>query len=445
MIAQKMKPFACCSPLLPGGYQLLVGAELEETQDLLDQLFKATLIAISIIFALSAIIGSLMARKMLRSINATRNEELMQSMQQVTNNLAHDLRNPLNRIRHRLESARYKAMSDDEFSDFNEDTINDIDGVISTFNSLLSIAQIESGESRKSWENFQLNELLDDLSELYEVVASEQGLKWNYQIEETLKLNGSKQLLAQLFTNLLDNAIQVFPRKRARKIKIMTIRKFESHLPNVHPTAYVDETALVSGEVEIGEDSSVWPMTVIRGDVNYIKIGKRTNIQDASVLHVTHAPNEHSEKIGAAQTGYALIIGDDVTVGHKALLHACEIRDRVLVGMGAIVMDGTVVEEETMIAAGSVVPPRKTLESGILMGGVFAAEMPFTLSITGKNFEIKKSLSISEAKEDKNKINFDFKDKSGADYNFDLKYKTLPKNRSYPTNLDITIKDGSWQ
>ena len=149
----------------------------------------------------------------------------------------------------------------------------------------------------------------------------------------------------------------------------MTIRKFESHLPNVHPTAYVDETALVSGEVEIGEDSSVWPMTVIRGDVNYIKIGKRTNIQDASVLHVTHAPNEHSEKIGAVQTGYALIIGDDVTIGHKALLHACEIKDRVLVGMGAIVMDGTVVEEDTMIAAGSVVPPRKTLESGYLWVG----------------------------------------------------------------------------
>lgn len=149
----------------------------------------------------------------------------------------------------------------------------------------------------------------------------------------------------------------------------MAIRKFESHLPNIHPTAYVDETALVSGEVEIGEDSSVWPMTVIRGDVNYIKIGKRTNIQDASVLHVTHAPNSHSEKIGATQTGYALIIGDDVTVGHKALLHACEIKNRVLVGMGAIVMDGTIVEEDTMIAAGSVVPPRKTLESGYLWVG----------------------------------------------------------------------------
>ena len=149
----------------------------------------------------------------------------------------------------------------------------------------------------------------------------------------------------------------------------MTIRKFESHYPNIHPSAYIDETALVSGEVEIGEDSSVWPMTVIRGDVNYIKIGKRTNVQDASVLHVTHASNEHSQKEGIEQTGYPLIIGDDVTVGHKALLHACEIGNRVLVGMGAIVMDGVVVEDETIIAAGSLVPPKKILESGYLWVG----------------------------------------------------------------------------
>ncbi len=149
----------------------------------------------------------------------------------------------------------------------------------------------------------------------------------------------------------------------------MTIRKFENHTPLIHPSAYVDETALVSGEVEIGEDSSVWPMTVIRGDVNFIKIGKRSNIQDASVLHVTHASNEHSVKVTDAQIGYPLIIGDDVTVGHKALLHACTIHNRVLVGMGSIIMDGVVVEEETIIAAGSLVPPKKTLESGYLWVG----------------------------------------------------------------------------
>ena len=147
------------------------------------------------------------------------------------------------------------------------------------------------------------------------------------------------------------------------------IRKFESHTPDIHPSAYIDETALVSGEVEIGEDSSVWPMTVIRGDVNHIKIGKRSNIQDASVLHVTHASNEHSVKVTDAQIGYPLIIGDDVTVGHKALLHACVIGNRVLVGMGSTVMDGVIVEDETIIAAGSLVPPKKTLESGYLWVG----------------------------------------------------------------------------
>ena len=147
------------------------------------------------------------------------------------------------------------------------------------------------------------------------------------------------------------------------------IRKFENHKPNIHAAAYIDETALVSGEVTIGEDSSVWPMTVIRGDVNFIKIGKRTNIQDTSVLHVTHASNEHSVKVTDTQIGYPLIIGDDVTVGHKALLHACTIGDRVLVGMGSIIMDGVIIEDETIIAAGSLVPPKKVLESGYLWVG----------------------------------------------------------------------------
>jgi len=147
------------------------------------------------------------------------------------------------------------------------------------------------------------------------------------------------------------------------------IRKFENHKPNIHTSAYIDETALVSGEVAIGEDSSVWPMTVIRGDVNFIQIGKRTNIQDASVLHVTHASNEYSIKVTDSQIGYPLIIGDDVTVGHKALLHACTIGNRVLVGMGSIIMDGVVIEDETMIAAGSLVPPKKTLQSGYLWVG----------------------------------------------------------------------------
>lgn len=144
----------------------------------------------------------------------------------------------------------------------------------------------------------------------------------------------------------------------------MTTRKFENHIPAIHPTAYVDNTALVIGEVDIGEDSSVWPMTVIRGDVNHIQIGKRSNIQDASVLHVTHASDAYTTR-----TGYPLIIGDDVTIGHKALLHACVIGNRVLVGMGSIIMDAVIVEDETIIGAGSLIPPKKKLESGYLWMG----------------------------------------------------------------------------
>ena len=147
-------------------------------------------------------------------------------------------------------------------------------------------------------------------------------------------------------------------------LEIMTIRPFENKIPIIHKTAYIDETALLSGDLDIGEDSSVWPMSVLRGDVNSIKIGKRTNVQDASVLHVTHASTEYTTK-----EGYPLIIGDDVTVGHKVLLHACKIGNRVLVGMGSIVMDGVVVEDETIIGAGSLIPPKKTLESGFLWLG----------------------------------------------------------------------------
>jgi len=144
----------------------------------------------------------------------------------------------------------------------------------------------------------------------------------------------------------------------------MTIRAFEGKNPRIDSTAYVDDSAVITGDVVIAEDVSIWPCSVVRGDVNYIRIGARTNIQDGSVLHVTHASSEYT-----SSTGSPLIIGDDVTVGHKALLHACTIGNRCLVGMGAIVMDNTVVEDEVMIAAGSVVPPGKVLESGYLYVG----------------------------------------------------------------------------
>ncbi len=142
----------------------------------------------------------------------------------------------------------------------------------------------------------------------------------------------------------------------------MSIRAFKDILPNIHKTVYIDPDATVIGKVSIGKDSSVWPMTAIRGDVHNITIGKRTNIQDGSILHVT-SDNEFNPG------GYPLCIGDDVTVGHGAILHACTIGDFSLIGMGATVLDGAIIESEVMVAAGSLVPPGKVLESGYLFLG----------------------------------------------------------------------------
>ena len=140
------------------------------------------------------------------------------------------------------------------------------------------------------------------------------------------------------------------------------IRTFETWRPQVADSAWVDATALVLGEVELAEDVSVWPMTVIRGDVNWIRVGPRTNIQDGSVVHVAHAG-------GMNPTGYPTIIGADVTVGHKAVVHACTIEDACLIGMGATVMDGAVLGAESMLAAGALVPPGKELPGGYLYVG----------------------------------------------------------------------------
>ncbi|WP_462380214.1 gamma carbonic anhydrase family protein [Pseudomonas sp. Marseille-QA0892] len=142
----------------------------------------------------------------------------------------------------------------------------------------------------------------------------------------------------------------------------MTIRKFETHTPQLGARAFVDHSAVVMGDVVIGEDSSIWPLTVIRGDMHRIRIGTRTSIQDGSVLHITHAGPFN-------ENGFPLIIGDEVTVGHKVTLHGCTIGNRVLVGMGSIVMDGAVVEDEVIIGAGALVPPGKVLESGYLYVG----------------------------------------------------------------------------
>jgi len=142
----------------------------------------------------------------------------------------------------------------------------------------------------------------------------------------------------------------------------MTIRDFTGISPVVSPSAYVDEAALVVGNVTLGDDVSIWPMTVLRGDVNVITIGAGTNVQDGSVLHVTH---EHPDMPG----GFALRIGENVTIGHRVILHGCTVGDYCLVGMGATVMDGAVLEPKVLLGAGSLVPPGKTLTAGYLWLG----------------------------------------------------------------------------
>ncbi len=142
----------------------------------------------------------------------------------------------------------------------------------------------------------------------------------------------------------------------------MTIRNFEATRPVLNTGCYVDPQAVVIGDVILGEDSSVWPFSAIRGDVNTIQIGQRTNIQDNSTLHATHDSDYHPG-------GITTTIGNDVTVGHQVILHACTIGDRCLIGMGSIIMDQAVVAEDVIVGAGSLITQHSTLESGYLYIG----------------------------------------------------------------------------
>lgn len=142
----------------------------------------------------------------------------------------------------------------------------------------------------------------------------------------------------------------------------MKIRPFKGVTPRLGAGVFVDPSAVVLGDVEIGDDSSVWPLTVIRGDMHRIRIGKRTNVQDGSILHITHASSYNPD-------GYPLIIGDEVTIGHQVMLHGCTIGNRVLIGMSCTLMDGAVVEDDVVLGAGSLVPPGKRLEGGKLYVG----------------------------------------------------------------------------
>ncbi len=140
------------------------------------------------------------------------------------------------------------------------------------------------------------------------------------------------------------------------------MRCFDQKQPTLGKKVWIDPDATVIGEVSLGDDVSVWPGVVLRGDVNRIEIGARTNVQDGTIGHVTH-DGPYSPG------GLPLILGEDITVGHGAILHACTIGDRCLIGMGALVLDGAVIESDVMLAAGSLVSPGKRLESGYLYRG----------------------------------------------------------------------------
>lgn len=144
------------------------------------------------------------------------------------------------------------------------------------------------------------------------------------------------------------------------------IRTFQGIKPKIAKSAFIEETAVVIGDVVMGEDCSIWFHSVIRGDVNYIRLGDRTNVQDLCMLHVTHDT-------------HPLIIGSDVTIGHNVVLHGCTIKDRVLIGMGAIIMDGAVIGEDCVVGAGAlvtegtIVPPKS-----LILGSPAKVKRPVT-------------------------------------------------------------------
>lgn len=140
------------------------------------------------------------------------------------------------------------------------------------------------------------------------------------------------------------------------------LRPYKDTFPGLGQRVMIDPSSVVIGDARIADDVSIWPLVVIRGDVHFIQIGARTNIQDGSVLHVTHKSSYNPE-------GNSLIIGEEVTIGHKVMLHGCTIGNRVLVGMGSVLLDGVIVEDNVMIGANSLVPQNKRLESGYLYLG----------------------------------------------------------------------------
>lgn len=170
----------------------------------------------------------------------------------------------------------------------------------------------------------------------------------------------------------------------------MGIRSFQNKVPSQGERVFIDPASTVIGDVALGDDSSVWPGAVVRGDMHRIVIGARTSVQDNAVLHITH---DSAFNPG----GFPLTLGDDVTVGHQAMLHGCTIGDRVMIGMQTMIMDGAVVESDVMLAAGSLVSPGKRLASGWLYRGrparpvreLTAKEIEFLPYVAGNYVKLK--------------------------------------------------------
>lgn len=141
----------------------------------------------------------------------------------------------------------------------------------------------------------------------------------------------------------------------------MAIRKYKGIVPQMAKSAWVDESAVVIGKCVLAEDVGIWPNATLRGDVNDIKIGARSNIQDGAVVHTSHESD--------VSKGSKCLVGEDVTVGHNAVLHGCIIENECLIGMGAVVLDNAVVQKHVLVAANALVPPGKVLESGYLYVG----------------------------------------------------------------------------
>lgn len=243
------KPARVLVTALPNGYQMLVGTDLESRQDLLERMLNVIITLIILVFTLALAGGALIGYSVLRRINNVRQtageiiegdlsqrmqvtkkndefdrlstvlntmlsriEQLMQSMHQVTDNLAHDLRNPLNRLRNRLEVSLIENPDKEGYQQVQQEAIHDIDDIIRTFNALLSIAQAESGKHDHDWALIDLKPFIEEVGELYAIVAEESDITFNNDIKESRYILGDHQLLAQTITNLLDNAMKFTPK-----------------------------------------------------------------------------------------------------------------------------------------------------------------------------------------------------------------------------------------